>query len=174
MTALDDRPVTADWALRAACRGINTEIFFPPRIDSAQAATAAAFCDRCPIAAECLGRAYEEHATDGVRAGRLFDAGHSKEITKRPSPIPTAPPTPGRGVPYPPERKAAAIARCAEVRHLYDSDKQAFRAVAAEYGLHPVTLGDWVRVARRATKRATAAVQGPAAAGTLPGTDTTP
>lgn len=169
MTTLDDRPATRTgrWDDRAACRGTNPEIFFPPRIDSPDAALAAAFCDTCTIAAECLGRAYEEPSTYGVRAGRLFNAGHSEEITKRPAPIPTAPPTPGRGVPYPTERKAAAIARCAEVRHLYESDKKTFRAVAAEYGVHPVTLGDWVRVARKAA-------QGPAAAGTLPSTDTTP
>lgn len=143
-----------DWAVRAACRGIDPDLFFPPRIDSDIAAKAAAFCDACPIAAECLQRAYAEHATDGVRAGRLFDAGRSKEITKRPGPVPLPTPAPGRGVPYPPERKAAAIARCAEVRHLYPSDRKTFDAVAAECGLHPVTLGDWVRDARKAAQRA--------------------
>lgn len=142
-----------DWALSAACRGISSDLFFPSRVDSFEAGQAAAFCDACPIAAECLGRAYEEPRTHGVRGGRYFDDGHSKEITKRPGPGPGPARKPGHGIPYPPERKAAAIARCAEVRHLYELDKKTFRAVAAEYGLNPVTLGDWVRVARRAADR---------------------
>jgi WhiB family redox-sensing transcriptional regulator len=41
-----------DWRRRAACKGADTDLFFP---DSGQgAAEARAVCTRCPVKAECL------------------------------------------------------------------------------------------------------------------------
>lgn len=154
------------WNVQAACLGVNPEIFFPKRADSDDAATAAAFCDHCLIAPECLRRALAEPLTHGVRAGRYFDGGKSREITKRPGAaaeprLPQAKPQfdakPGRGRPYRLADKAAALARVREVRHRYPSERKTFDAVAFELGLHPVTLGKWAREARRAADRIEAA-----------------
>lgn len=53
--------MSADWRSRAACRGMDGEIFFPTAEDGpayeAQVAVAKAVCARCPVRAECLEEA---------------------------------------------------------------------------------------------------------------------
>lgn len=44
-----------NWRRLAACRGMNTRIFFPERSDGWQSVKPAkAVCARCPVTAECL------------------------------------------------------------------------------------------------------------------------
>ena len=47
----------ADWRTRAACRGMNTDMFFPERGDGAGVDVAKAVCGTCPVAADCLDEA---------------------------------------------------------------------------------------------------------------------
>jgi hypothetical protein len=50
-----------EWRSRAACRGVDGEIFFPTATEGptyeAQVAVAKAVCVRCPVRAECLDEA---------------------------------------------------------------------------------------------------------------------
>ena len=47
----------ADWRTRAACRGMDTDMFFPERGDGAAVDAAKAVCGACPVAADCLDEA---------------------------------------------------------------------------------------------------------------------
>lgn len=47
----------ADWRTRAACRGMDTDMFFPERGDGAAVDAAKAVCGTCPVAADCLDEA---------------------------------------------------------------------------------------------------------------------
>ncbi len=49
--------MTADWRTRAACRGMDTDMFFPERGDGAAVDAAKAVCGTCPVAADCLNEA---------------------------------------------------------------------------------------------------------------------
>lgn len=42
----------SDWWLRAACRGLDTDLFFPARGESTTAAEAV--CSSCPVTDDCL------------------------------------------------------------------------------------------------------------------------
>jgi WhiB family redox-sensing transcriptional regulator len=49
------------WHARAACRGVGTEVFFPPErkgpnreTQAAYQAAAEQYCARCPVTVECL------------------------------------------------------------------------------------------------------------------------
>lgn len=48
------------WQEQAACRGVGPDLFFPERGD--QVAAALAYCDTCPVVAEC--RTYSENLED--------------------------------------------------------------------------------------------------------------
>lgn len=55
------RATDRDWRTRAACLGVDPELFFPvaetgPVLD-AQVATAKAVCAHCPVRAQCLTEA---------------------------------------------------------------------------------------------------------------------
>jgi WhiB family redox-sensing transcriptional regulator len=47
------------WHARAACRGVDTEVFFPTRGESTD--TARAVCARCPVAGDCRTAGHHEH-----------------------------------------------------------------------------------------------------------------
>lgn len=61
------------WELRAACRGHDSDIWFPDPSDTAGIARAAAICATCPVTAECDDWAKRIHASYGVFAGRFRD-----------------------------------------------------------------------------------------------------
>jgi WhiB family transcriptional regulator, redox-sensing transcriptional regulator len=56
-----------DWFDDAACREIDTDIFFPT--SEAQADEAKAICAACPVREECLEYALEIRPGDGVWGG---------------------------------------------------------------------------------------------------------
>ena len=58
-----------DWRDEAACRGLDTEVFFPPSEDEADAAAAKAVCAVCPVREECLEWAVATNQPDGVWGG---------------------------------------------------------------------------------------------------------
>ncbi|MGH3925368.1 MAG: WhiB family transcriptional regulator [Pseudonocardiaceae bacterium] len=68
MTATD-----SGWRERAACRDLDTEIFFPVGTTGAavdQAEQAKAVCARCPVAEACLNWALDANQQDGIWGGK--------------------------------------------------------------------------------------------------------
>jgi WhiB family transcriptional regulator, redox-sensing transcriptional regulator len=73
-----------DWRLRAACRGVDSELFFPegsrgPALESA--ASAKQICAACPVRARCLDWALTHGAHHGVWGGRTEDERRSTRAT---------------------------------------------------------------------------------------------
>ena len=63
-----------DWQVKAACRGMNVELFFNPdflrgRPKRDHEAAAKAVCATCPVIAQCLERALKVGEPDGVWGG---------------------------------------------------------------------------------------------------------
>jgi WhiB family redox-sensing transcriptional regulator len=57
----------ADWRSQAACRGLDTELFFPGRGEAAPEAAAA--CASCPVRTECRTYAVESRQLFGIWGG---------------------------------------------------------------------------------------------------------
>lgn len=60
--------MSATWRKRAACRGIDVEIFFPED-DEAEAEAAKAVCEMCPVRQACLEHALAHREREGVWGG---------------------------------------------------------------------------------------------------------
>ena len=58
---------TAIWRKRAACRGIDPEVFYP--VDDEDAGPAKAICDACPVRQACLEHALAHREREGVWGG---------------------------------------------------------------------------------------------------------
>jgi len=63
MTAL----TTASWRKRAACRGIDPEVFFP--VTDEESEEAKAICEMCPVRQACLEHALANREREGVWGG---------------------------------------------------------------------------------------------------------
>jgi WhiB family redox-sensing transcriptional regulator len=61
--------MTATWRKRAACRGIDVEIFFPESDDDAEAEAAKGVCAVCPVRQACLEHALAQREREGVWGG---------------------------------------------------------------------------------------------------------
>jgi WhiB family transcriptional regulator, redox-sensing transcriptional regulator len=59
------------WTDRAACRGTDTEIFFPANAD--EEAEALSICATCPVRAQCLDYAVRNRETYGIWGGTTPD-----------------------------------------------------------------------------------------------------
>lgn len=75
MTISAEQRTLAGWRDRAACRDLDTELFFPigttgPALD--QAEQAKAVCAGCPVRAECLAWALDS-GQDGIWGGLTED-----------------------------------------------------------------------------------------------------
>lgn len=55
------------WQSRAACRGLDTEIFFPATDE--EAGPAKAVCGSCPVQESCLEHALADREREGVWGG---------------------------------------------------------------------------------------------------------
>jgi WhiB family redox-sensing transcriptional regulator len=55
------------WTQQAACRGIDTEIFYPASAD--EEAEALSVCATCPVRAQCLDYAIRNRETYGIWGG---------------------------------------------------------------------------------------------------------
>jgi len=62
------RPDTTWWA-RAACRGIDPDLFFPERGDNAAVAAARTVCQGCPVQGACLDYALAICEDRGIFGG---------------------------------------------------------------------------------------------------------
>lgn len=63
MTAL----TTASWRKRAACRGIDPDVFYPPSDEEADEAKA--ICSMCPVWETCLEYALAHREREGIWGG---------------------------------------------------------------------------------------------------------
>lgn len=61
--------MTATWRKRAACRGIDVEIFYPETDDDDDAEAAKAVCEVCPVRQTCLEHALGHREREGVWGG---------------------------------------------------------------------------------------------------------
>ena len=59
--------MTAMWRKRAACRGIDPEVFYPPSDEEAEEAKA--ICSMCPVRQACLEHALAYREREGVWGG---------------------------------------------------------------------------------------------------------
>jgi len=59
----------ATWRKRAACRGIDVEVFYPETDDELQAEPAKAVCGVCPVRQACLEHALAHREREGVWGG---------------------------------------------------------------------------------------------------------
>jgi WhiB family redox-sensing transcriptional regulator len=57
------------WRLQAACRGMNTELFYAQHPGEAPNPEALAACERCTVRAECLAYAVDRHDRHGIWGG---------------------------------------------------------------------------------------------------------
>ena len=64
MTAL---MTVASWRKRAACRGVDPEVFYP--VTDEEAGVAKAICASCPVREACLDWALRTREKDGVWGG---------------------------------------------------------------------------------------------------------
>jgi WhiB family redox-sensing transcriptional regulator len=76
MKPLNPGPVSDnwDWQVRAACRGMNVDLFYDPDFargsaKRAHVAHAKAICANCPVIQQCLDRAVKVGEPDGVWGG---------------------------------------------------------------------------------------------------------
>jgi len=60
-------PSTAIWRKRAACRGIDPEVFYPATDEDAEEAKA--ICATCPVRQACLEHALAHREREGVWGG---------------------------------------------------------------------------------------------------------
>lgn len=59
-----------NWIANAACKGMDTKEFYPPRGDSVQVQKAKAFCrSQCLVREDCLEYALAMNETEGVWGG---------------------------------------------------------------------------------------------------------
>ena len=68
------------WHERAACRGMDVEVFFPEAGGQLQAEAAKRVCARCPVTAECLADALKSGLAHGVWGG--MSARERKRMTR--------------------------------------------------------------------------------------------
>ena len=55
------------WRQRAACRGVEPDVFYP--VSDEEAEEAKAICDECPVRQPCLEYAISNREKDGVWGG---------------------------------------------------------------------------------------------------------
>jgi WhiB family redox-sensing transcriptional regulator len=66
-TPVTPAPSSVDWRYQAACRGIDLDLFFPGRGESAEPARQ--ICARCPVRQPCLEFALSQGITHGIWGG---------------------------------------------------------------------------------------------------------
>lgn len=61
--------LSLDWRDRAACRGVDPELFFPHRGENDALAAAKAICAECRVRDDCLEEAMADRTLMGVWGG---------------------------------------------------------------------------------------------------------
>lgn len=128
-----------NWRQRAACRGLDPEIFFPERGESTREAKAV--CAGCPVRPECLEYALDAREVNGIWGGKSERERRSIRRKRR-----TAQMAARVDVTVTAADMATEAARRATAQRLYGSGMTA-AAVAATTGMSESTV--W-RLLRRA------------------------
>lgn len=74
-------PITTDWRDDAACRGVESDLFFPDKKATSQLADAKRVCARCPVYRQCGDWAISQGITEGVWGGMDEDARRGRRRT---------------------------------------------------------------------------------------------
>ncbi|MHB8219333.1 MAG: WhiB family transcriptional regulator [Acidimicrobiales bacterium] len=61
--------MSATWRKRAACRGIDVDVFYPVTEDDVDAAEAKSICAGCPVREACLEHALAHREREGIWGG---------------------------------------------------------------------------------------------------------
>jgi WhiB family transcriptional regulator, redox-sensing transcriptional regulator len=61
--------MSATWRKRAACRGIDVEIFYPATDEDIDTGAAKAVCGVCPVRQACLEHALAHREREGIWGG---------------------------------------------------------------------------------------------------------
>ena len=61
--------MSATWRKRAACRGIDVEIFYPATDEDIDAEAAKVVCGACPVRQACLEHALAHREREGIWGG---------------------------------------------------------------------------------------------------------
>ena len=64
-----EEPMKPTWRSRAACTGIDSDIFYPSSEDEAEAEPAKAICAACPVSTVCLEHALSVREKEGIWGG---------------------------------------------------------------------------------------------------------
>ena len=59
--------MSSSWRQRAACRGVNPDVFYPASDEDAEPAKA--ICNACPVRQACLEHALATRERDGIWGG---------------------------------------------------------------------------------------------------------
>jgi WhiB family redox-sensing transcriptional regulator len=129
-----------NWTVRAACKGMDPDLFFPHRANCIEAYRASLICQACPVRRECLNDAINADRTSGVFGGEFFNEGKHKPIS---NPKDTM------------DRSALAQHRRAEALDEFENladqgitQPNAVKMIAARYGVTTGSVHDWLRLAR--------------------------
>lgn len=57
------------WRIKAACRGMNVDVFYPERGDFIAVNKAKAICATCPVSQACLEDVLQVNDDEGIRGG---------------------------------------------------------------------------------------------------------
>ena len=138
------RPAGRDWRHRAACKDVDSELFFPvgdrgPAL--AQIADAKAVCQACPVLVACLQHALTA-LPDGIAGGMTADERrrYAARTSRRPSAKPVRPPLGA-------SRAEVAEAGCAALRA-----GKSVREVARLCRVSQRTAERWAELVRVETK----------------------
>ena len=61
-----------EWMQRAACKGMDPEIFFPEAAHGPAGDEARAVCETCPVRVQCLEYALANVEPDGIWGGKTW------------------------------------------------------------------------------------------------------
>lgn len=135
-----------DWGQHAACRGAETEKFFPMHRQEARPVIDG-YCRVCPVVHECREDAESMPKASGVYGGDFWIDGEripGHEIKGR-KPTKNPATDPGRVLAA---LRAQALQDYAEHRAAYASDNACFVAIGRKLKVHKQTVANWVRAER--------------------------
>lgn len=131
------------WDQHAACRGADTEKFFPMHRTEARHAIDG-YCRVCPVVHECRDDAETGPRTSGVYGGDFWiDGTRIPGHTIKARQAPQAPKPRSEMA-----LRAKAVTTYTATRDTYPSDAACYRAIAEQLGVHDRTVGKWIRIAR--------------------------
>ncbi len=69
MSVIETAIIDLPWRKKAACQGLDPDIFYPSSEDEVDAEPAKAVCLQCPVQQACLDHAIGSREKDGIWGG---------------------------------------------------------------------------------------------------------